>query len=49
MQQDNYEGVTPEIAIKENSNEYMKIEDLAKEYDTGLRAVNGINLKLYSD
>jgi ATP-binding cassette subfamily A (ABC1) protein 3 len=22
---------------------------LAKEYDTGLRAVNGINLKIYSD
>jgi hypothetical protein len=49
MQEENYEPVTPEIAIKEKSNEYMKIEDLAKEYDTGLRAVNGINLKLYSD
>jgi len=27
----------------------MKVTGLMKEYDTGLRAVNGINLKLYED
>jgi ATP-binding cassette subfamily A (ABC1) protein 3 len=49
MQEENYEPVTPEVAQKENTNEFMKVQDLAKEYDTGLRAVNGINLKIYSD
>lgn len=44
-----YEPITPEIAMLENQKRYMMVKDLMKEYSTGLRAVNGINVKLYAD
>jgi ATP-binding cassette subfamily A (ABC1) protein 3 len=49
MSKDAYEGVTPEIAKLELQNKFMKITNLQKQYDTGLLAVRGINLKLYVD
>ena len=49
MKREAYEHVAPDIAKKEHKNQYMRIENLMKEYDNGFRAVKGINLKLYAD
>jgi hypothetical protein len=44
-----YEGVPREVAIKEETGDLLKITDLKKTYANGLQAVNGINLKMYTD
>lgn len=44
----NYEPVSPEIAQLEQLNQCLRIEDLTKEYEDGVQAVDGINLKMYS-
>lgn len=49
MPKDAYEPVVPEVAKLEHSNNFMRIKDLQKTYDTGFKAVRGINLKLYMD
>ena len=49
MPVDAYEGVVPEIAKQELTNDFMRIKGLTKEYENGFLAVKGINLKLYSD
>ena len=43
----NYEGVAPEVAALELSNDYLKISELKKVYPNGFQAVKGINLKMY--
>lgn len=40
--------MSPEIARLELENQYLKIQDLTKEYENGFKAVNGINLKMYN-
>lgn len=49
LSKDAYEGVPPEIASKEDDGKILKISDLKKIYDNGFKAVNGVNLKMYSD
>ena len=43
----NYEGVAPEVAALELTNDYLKISELKKVYPNGFQAVKGINLKMY--
>jgi ATP-binding cassette subfamily A (ABC1) protein 3 len=49
MKPDAWEGVGPEVAKLEFQQNYMKIENLKKQYGNGFLAVKGINLKLYPD
>ena len=49
MNPDFYEPVPSEIGKKELSNTHLQIKDLFKEYKNGFKAVNGINLQMYSD
>ena len=44
-----HEAVPAEIAYKESQGKVLIIEDLTKKYKDGTKAVNGINLKMYSD
>jgi hypothetical protein len=44
-----YEGVSSGLNQYEKSKRYMKLSGLEKEYGNGVKAVNGINLKLYAD
>ena len=45
----NYEGAPSNIAMMEASNKILKITNLQKMYQNGVKAVNGINLKMYAD
>ena len=44
----NYEPVSPDISRLEAQKKCLKITNLGKEYDDGQKAVDGINLKMYS-
>ena len=44
-----YEKLSPDIDVKEIGKQLLKISNLHKEYDNGFKAVNGINVKMYSD
>ena len=44
-----FEPVDQESRAKEDANKILKVSDLRKEYENGFKAVNGINLKMYSD
>jgi ATP-binding cassette subfamily A (ABC1) protein 3 len=46
---DCYEAVPREIAQKEEGGKVLKISDLKKVFDNGFKAVDGVNLKMYSD
>ena len=46
---ENYEGVPHNIAQMEEFKAILKISDMWKQYDNGMKAVNGINLKMYQD
>lgn len=49
MDSTRYEGVPREIAQKELEGKILKISDLKKTFEGGLKAVQGVNLKMYSD
>jgi ATP-binding cassette subfamily A (ABC1) protein 3 len=49
MDKDRYEGVPRVIAQRELEGKVLKISDLKKTFDNGLKAVEGVNLKMYSD
>ena len=49
MNPDFYEPVPAEIAKQELVNKHLEIKDLFKIYSNGFKAVNGLNLKMYSD
>ncbi len=44
-----YERLGPEYEEKEISQEILKVDGLKKEYENGFKAVNGLNVKMYSD
>ena len=44
-----FEPVDQESKAKESLNSILKVSDLRKEYENGFKAVNGMNLKMYSD
>lgn len=44
-----FEPADFEIRNKEMTSQILKVADLKKEYENGFKAVNGINLKMYSD
>ena len=47
MKKGNYEAVSVETAKLELKNLYLMVKNLHKTYPGGLKAVNGINLKMY--
>lgn len=49
MNPDFYEPVPSEIAKQSLQNKHLEVKDLFKVYGNGFKAVNGINLKMYSD
>jgi ATP-binding cassette subfamily A (ABC1) protein 3 len=49
MDKSRYEGVPRVIAQRELEGKILKISDLKKTFDNGLKAVQGVNLKMYSD
>jgi hypothetical protein len=49
MNPDFYEPVPAEIAKQAMQNKHLEIKDLFKVYGNGFKAVNGVNLKMYSD
>ena len=44
-----YEKLDPEIENKEQAKHFLKIDNLQKEYENGFKAVNGLNVKMYTD
>jgi len=42
-----FEPVSKLVAMKEQENQILKVQDLEKFYHNGTKAVNGVNLKLY--
>ena len=44
-----YERVQAQDMAKEQINEVLIIENLQKTYDNGVKAVKGINLKMFAD
>ena len=44
-----YEKLGPEYEEKEISQEFLKVDGLKKQYENGFKAVNGLNVKMYSD
>jgi len=48
MPSDVYEPVSNEVAKLELRRLLLKISGLEKTYENGFKAVNGINLKMYS-
>ena len=44
-----YEKLDPEIDTKEQAKHFLKIDNLQKEYENGFKAVNGLNVKMYTD
>ena len=44
-----YEKLDPEIDAKEQAKHFLKIDNLQKEYENGFKAVNGLNVKMYTD
>ena len=44
-----YERLGPEYEEKENAKDFLKVHGLKKEYENGFKAVNGLNVKMYSD
>jgi len=44
-----YEGVSQGLIHLDQNKRYMKLVGLEKQYATGVKAVNGVNLKLYAD
>ena len=49
MNPDCYEKLTPEIDQKEVDCQYLKVANLKKVYQNGFKAVDGINVKMYTD
>jgi len=49
MNPENYEGVPHNVAQMEEFQMLMKIADIMKTYPNGVKAVNGISVKLYVD
>jgi len=47
MNKEYYEGVPPAVARLEASKKIMKIQGIEKTYDSGVKAVQGINLKMF--
>ena len=46
---DCYEKLSPEIEPKEVAKQFLKVSNLKKQYENGFKAVNGINVKMYTD
>lgn len=44
-----YEQLSPDHDAKEIEQNLLKVTNLQKEYDNGFKAVDGINVKMYSD
>ena len=49
MNIDCYEKLTPEVDEKESQSQLLKVTGLKKVFDNGLKAVDGVNVKLYTD
>lgn len=49
MNPDCYEKLSPEVDAKEAENSLLKVSNLKKVFDNGFKAVDGINVKMYSD
>ena len=49
MNIDCYEKLTPEVDDKEASDQLLKVSGLKKVFDNGVKAVDGINVKMYTD
>ena len=49
MNPDCYEKLGPEIEEREKANDLLKVMGLEKIYENGFKAVNGINVKMYTD
>lgn len=49
MNAEYYEGVPPSVARQEASKKIMKIKNMVKTYENGMKAVQGINVKMFSD
>lgn len=49
MNSDCYEKLTPEIDSKEAEGLLLKVSNLRKVYNNGFKAVDGINVKMYTD
>jgi len=46
---DNFEAPPREILQQEQQGRILKVSNLRKKYDNGFKAVNGMNIKMYSD
>jgi hypothetical protein len=44
-----YEAVSSGLSQLDQNKRFMKLVGLTKQYPNGVKAVNGINLKLYAD
>jgi len=49
MNPDFHEPVPSEISRQELNQTHLRISDLFKQYSNGFKAVNGVNLQMYSD
>ena len=48
MNKANFEPVSRDLLKQEQDNKILKIKDLQKTFDNGFKAVNGINVKMYT-
>ena len=48
LKNDRFEEVPPEISRLELDDEYLKIQNLSKIYPNGFKALNDIDVKMYS-
>lgn len=49
LKKDFYEAPASDMKQKEESEQFLMLGNLFKIYDNGFKAVNGLNLKMYTD